>query len=204
MAYYAYKLTRDYGFAPNPFFGYCTLACCKPHIRDRASVGDWIIGTGAIENHLIYHLIFLMRVTEKMTFEEYWNDVRFKMKKPVLNGSLKQMHGDNIYYKENGNWCQMNSHHSFYEGKLNEANLKQDLSGNSILISNDFVYLGRKHFRVPERYVELCPNSKQRDYITIQNNSLADEFIGFIRKKYLSGLNGEPINWIEYSQLDLF
>ncbi len=80
MAYFAYKITRDYGFAPNPFFGYCTLACCKPHIRARANVGDWIIGTGAIENNLLYHLIFLMRVTEKMTFEEYWSDERFKRK----------------------------------------------------------------------------------------------------------------------------
>ena len=81
MSIYAYKITRDYGFAPNPFGDYCTLACCKPHIRKKAIVGDWIIGTGAIENHLLYHLIFLMRVTEKMTFEEYWNDARFKRKK---------------------------------------------------------------------------------------------------------------------------
>jgi hypothetical protein len=204
MAYFAYKITRDYGFAPNPFFGYCTLACCKPHIRDRANVGDWIIGTGAIENRLLNHIIFLLRVTEKLTFEEYWNDERFKRKKPVLNGSLKQIHGDNIYYKVNGNWCQIDSHHSFYNGVLNEANLKQDLSGNSILISNDFIYLGRNNFRVPEKFNELCPNPKQRDYITIHNSNLAEEFIELMRKKYVSGVNGEPINWIEYSQLSLF
>lgn len=204
MAYFAYKITRDYGFAPNPFFGYCTLACCKPHIRARANVGDWIIGTGAIENNLLYHLIFLMRVTEKMTFEEYWSDERFKRKKPVLNGSLKQIHGDNIYYKENGIWCQMNSHHSFYDGVVNEANLKQDLSGNTVLVSNDFIYLGRRHFRVPKKFIELCPNAKQRDYITVKNDNLACELIDFMRKNYLSGVNGEPINWIEYTQLCLF
>jgi len=204
MDYYAYKITRDYGFAPNPFFGYCTLACCKPHIRDRAEVGDWIIGTGAKENNLLYHIIFLMRITEKISFEEYWYDERFKRKKPVLNGSLKQMHGDNIYYKENESWCQMDSHHSFFDGKLNEANRKQDLSGNSILISNDFIYLGRNYFRVPEKFISLCPNKKQRDYIKIKNPDLAEEFISFIRTQYLFGVNGEPINWEEYKQLNLF
>lgn len=204
MSYYAYKITRDYGFAPNPFFGYCTLACCKPHIRDRSEVGDWVIGTGAIENNLLYNLIFLMKITEKVSFEEYWNDIRFSRKKPLLNGSLKQMHGDNIYQKANGEWTQMDSHHSFYDGELNEANMKQDLSGNFVLISNHFIYLGRNHFRVPTKFIELCPNSKQRDYITIQNEELAKEFIGLMEKKYLMGINGEPINWIEYTQLFLF
>ena len=204
MSYYAYKITRDYGFAPNPFYGYCTLACCKPHIRDRADVGDWIIGTGSIENHSLYHIIFLMKVTEKISFEDYWNDQRFFRKRPVLNGSLKQMHGDNIYHKDNSEWCQMNSHHSFHDGVLNGPNRKQDLSGNFVLVSNQFIYLGRKHFRVPQNYLELCPNPKQRDYLTIRNSDLAEEFINFMSKNYLNGVNGEPINWIEYTQLSLF
>lgn len=204
MAYYSYKITRDYGFAPNPFYGYCTLACCKPHIRAKAEVGDWIIGTGAIENKLLYNLIFLMKVSEKLSFEDYWNDKRFERKKPLLNGSLKQIHGDNIYHKENDQWCQLDSHHSFYDGVMNEANLKQDLSGKFVLISNQFIYLGTKNFRVPSKYIELCPNSKQRDYITIANEELANEFIAFVQEKYLSGVNGEPINWEEYKQLNLF
>jgi len=30
---YLYTMTYDSGFAPNPFHGICTLACCKPGIR---------------------------------------------------------------------------------------------------------------------------------------------------------------------------
>ena len=30
---YEYVMTSDSGFAPNPFHGTCTLACCKPKIR---------------------------------------------------------------------------------------------------------------------------------------------------------------------------
>lgn len=41
---YSYVVARDFGFAPNPFHGYCTLATCKPDIRATASVGDWVIG----------------------------------------------------------------------------------------------------------------------------------------------------------------
>ena len=47
MTIYSYVVARDYGFAPNPFYGCCTLATCKPIIRRMAQVGDWVIGTGS-------------------------------------------------------------------------------------------------------------------------------------------------------------
>lgn len=203
MSIYAYKITRDYGFAPNPFGRYCSLACCKPHIRKKAVVGDWIIGTGAIENNLLYHLIFLMKVTERLTFQEYWEDKRFSYKKPVLNGSKKQIHGDNIYYNNGNNWIQLDSHHSLYEGQINEGNLKQDLSGEYVLISDYFVYLGNNYLKVPEKFLEICPNKTTRDYFTVQNEDLANEFIELILNNYDLGLNGKPINWKEYKQLQL-
>ena len=42
MKVYVYILAADGGFAPNPFFGWCTLACCKPAIRRRAQ--GWRLG----------------------------------------------------------------------------------------------------------------------------------------------------------------
>lgn len=44
---YSYVLREDTGFAPNPYHGFCTLACCKPLIRRRAEIGDWVIATGS-------------------------------------------------------------------------------------------------------------------------------------------------------------
>jgi hypothetical protein len=44
MRLFAYKMTHDTGFAPNPFHGACTLATCKPQIRLHKRVGDWIAG----------------------------------------------------------------------------------------------------------------------------------------------------------------
>ena len=203
MNFYGYKITRDYGFAPNPFGRYCTLACCKPHIRKKAVAEDWIIGTGSVENNLLYHLIFLMKVTEKITFQEYWDDTRFDYKKPKLNGSLKQIYGDNIYYFNENEWIQSDSHHSLPGGELNDKNRKQDLSGENVLVSDRFIYLGDQNFKVPEKYVEICPTVRHRDYITIRNVELAKEFIDTVFNQYESGLNGKPINWREHEQLQL-
>ena len=44
MNFYVYVVAKDGGFAPNPFHGVCTLACCKPRIRSRARIGDWVLG----------------------------------------------------------------------------------------------------------------------------------------------------------------
>ncbi|WP_225761747.1 hypothetical protein [Acinetobacter sp. Marseille-P8610] len=33
MKIFSYVVSRDFGFAPNPFFNFCTLATCKPKIR---------------------------------------------------------------------------------------------------------------------------------------------------------------------------
>lgn len=47
MKIFSYVVSRDFGFAPNPFFNFCTLATCKPKIRKDAKIGDWIIGTNS-------------------------------------------------------------------------------------------------------------------------------------------------------------
>jgi hypothetical protein len=93
---FSYVVARDYGFAPNPFFGACTLATCKPNIRRAAKVDDWIVGTGSAVNNKVGMIVYAMRVTEIITFNQYWNDPRFQRKKPKLNGSKKQAFGDNI------------------------------------------------------------------------------------------------------------
>src|SRR6266446_9096276 len=97
MKLYSYVVARDYGFAPNPFFGVCTLATCKPRIRSVAQIGDWVIGTGSKTRKREKHLVCAMRVTGAMTFNQYWSDPRFQAKQPNLRGSKKQAFGDNIY-----------------------------------------------------------------------------------------------------------
>lgn len=143
MRLYSYIVARDYGFAPNPFHGYCTLATCKPRIRAKAMVGDWIVGTGAkTKYNLAGHLIYAMKVTEILNYDAYWNDPRFLCKRPVLNGSLKLIYGDNIYHQNGHQWVQTNSHHSLKSGEPNPRNIARDTTADRLLVSTEFIYWG--------------------------------------------------------------
>jgi hypothetical protein len=154
---YSYVVARDFGFAPNPFFNFCTLATCKPEIRRRAQVNDWVVGTGSKARKRGDRLVFAMRVSEAMTFNQYWADPRFKSKRPYLLGSKKVAFGDNIYFKENGTWHQENSHHSLASGKPNKANIQHDTNADRVLISDDFVYWGGQGPVIPAALAQkLC------------------------------------------------
>ena len=140
---YSYVVARDYGFAPNPFHGFCTLATCKPKIRHTARVGDWIVGTGSASKDLQDQIVYAMQISEAMTFDEYWQDPRFLRKRPELLSSISRAFGDNIYHRNpSGVWQQADSHHSCEYGAPNYANIQRDTSTNRVLISDKFAYWG--------------------------------------------------------------
>lgn len=150
MDVWAYKISRDFGFAPNPFFGFCSLACCKPKIRRAAAIGDLIIGCGSAKLNSLGRVIFIMRVTESMSFQQYWDDPRFVRRRPVFTAGTARAFGDNIYHRDaNGDWIQEDSHHSFDGGGCNTLNADRDLGADRVLISTDFVYWGRKAPKIP-------------------------------------------------------
>ena len=84
---YSYKMTNDSGFAPNPFHGFMTLATCKAQIREKKKIGDFVAGVTSNglcdDRNGSERLIFIMKVTEKVTFGQYYNDKRFQCKKPT-------------------------------------------------------------------------------------------------------------------------
>ena len=80
MKLHSYVVTHDTGFSPNPFWGCCTLANCKPAIRRTAHVGDWIIGISPKANG--NRLIYAMRIDEIIQYDKFHNDSRFAAKIP--------------------------------------------------------------------------------------------------------------------------
>src|SRR6266567_355065 len=71
---FSYCIPYDDGAAPNPFWGLCTLAICKPIIRRVANIGDWIVGTGSVNSpirDISGKVVYAMRVTQKKTMGEY-------------------------------------------------------------------------------------------------------------------------------------
>lgn len=177
---YAYAITRDFGFAPNPFHGFCTLATCKPNIRKGAKAGDWVMGVGgSVLRAVKRKCIFLMEVSESLSFEEYWNDARFVHKKPCRNGSRVQMLGDNIYHKDDGGgWIQEDSHHSNPDGTPNLVNLNRDTGRcDQVLVSDHFYYFGHEaielnldsigYGRIRDmKKIDLSSSTEGRDLIT--------------------------------------
>jgi len=141
---FIYVVRRDFGFAPNPFHGVCTLATCKPDIRRSARIGDWVMGVGGTRLRATGRCLYLMKVTEMSTFDEYWSDSRFISKRPLRNGSSVMMVGDNIYHRNDGigAWIQADSHHSNPDGSPNMTNLETDTRSANVLISTHFYYFG--------------------------------------------------------------
>lgn len=152
MTLYAYIVKHDTGFSPNPFFGYCTLACCKAEIRRRAQVGDWIIGlTPKAQGNKV---VYFMRVDQTMEFDRYWNDSRFRQKGPRHDNDIRFRCGDNIYEPQpNGGFRQLPSMHSKGEAEAPETKA-HDLGGEHALVSKTFAYFGSKAIPLPP---ELSP-----------------------------------------------
>ena len=201
MAYFSYKVEHDFGLAPNPFGGYCTLAVCKPTIRNNKNLhlGDWIIGTGSVKLKNLHHLVFLMKVEEKMMLNEYWEDPRFQYKKPIINGSLVQMYGDNFYHQKpkSKKWIQEDSAHSLQGGKRNIEHLDVDTEGKYVLISRTFYYFGDKAIQIPKRYWEICNEGRNMKGPSIPIE-IAKKFIESIQENYSVGVLGDPINWKDH------
>ena len=203
IRYYFYIIARDYGFAPNPFYGFCTLACCKSQIRKHAQKGDWIIGLGSKALQCRGKIIFAMKVTETLTFNEYYKDKRFSLKKPNIKGSLKTMHGDNVYYKNSkGQWIQDDCHHNHENKKIRCQNIEMDTKINRVLISDHFFYFGNTPLYESSELFNNIEEKTKKLRSGIQYNGLEKQGKGLVKllKKYekKSGKNfiyGEPINW---------
>ncbi len=200
MRLYSYIVARDFGFAPNPFYGWCTLATCKPKIRGSAEIGDWIVGTGAKTKYdLAGRLIYAMQVGEVMDFDSYWDDPRFQCKRPLLNGSLKQLYGDNVYHRNRGRWKQVDSHHSLDDGRPNARNIARDTSVNRLLVGQRFVYFGAappwipKTLRPFKRTDEdlCCPSQGHR----VHSEALATAFEEWLAEQNKWGLQSLPLEF---------
>lgn len=194
-----YIVARDYGFAPNPFHGYCTLATCKPRIRMKAEVGDLVIGRGTVQQFPEGTLVYAMRVTTVLTFDEYWNDDRFRRKRPQLRGSRKLQYGDNIYRRGgNGQFEQADSHHSHEGGVPNPVHVVHDTSVDRVLVSDTFTYWGETGPAIPEEFrdwdgIDLGARQVRERWNYPQN--LIDAFEAWLQPLIGQGYQGRPFSW---------
>ena len=164
---YLYAVSYDLGFAPNPFGGLCTLACCKPNIRAKAQAGDWVIGMTGVKTKPALRCLFAMVVSGATTFDDYWTAPEYRSRRPVRNGTPKKLVGDNIYHRDSraSPWLQENSVHSQLDGTQCPLNTAHDTRINRVLLSDLFVYFGASAPAMPYAIRDAIGYSKNpRDY----------------------------------------
>lgn len=133
---YRYVVQYDGGSAPNPCDGYCSLAICKPAIRRTAKIGDWLIGLRSGMND---HLIYAMKVEEILPLGNFWEDRRFKSRRPDFS-----LLSDNIYRPDGAG--SLNQVHNYVH---DDGNVLRDRSGKNVLLSERYWYFGRKSPPLP-------------------------------------------------------
>jgi hypothetical protein len=208
MKIYSYMIDHDFGLAPNPFGGYCTLTVCKPKIRKSGNlqINDWLIGTGSksLEKSsklvCVSRLIYAMQVSEIICLNDYWSDPRFRYKRPVMNGgTLPTMFGDNFYHLDaNNNWVQEDCAHKNLDGIYNDDHFRKDTSGKNALISKHFYYFGDKAPEIPADLINVC-HITQGEKI-VRPNELAIQFLNWLQNSHTQGVNGLPISWAKYNK----
>jgi hypothetical protein len=138
-----------------------------------------------------------MRITETMTFGEYWADPRFRLKRPDLSGSNMMCYGDNIYRRDTGGeWLQTDSHHSLPGGVTNPINLKDDTKTDRVLVSSDYWYFGSCAPTIPSKFrgegkSDICT---RRGHKVNFAPGLVEDFLTWV-KTLPSGYRGRPDRW---------
>lgn len=235
---HSYVLDTDAGFAPNPYHGTCSLACCGPQIReDFAAIKNefkkcpdngnnfcdfitkknmWVIGisgkelmqdreneskSGIAVDKKNRYPIYIMKVTDVLTFEEYdkYPDYQYKIPKckrleegkdinlcprdhsvslfntNICSDFTKFCLGDNIYNsKENCFRASMHLPNQMEVDREPPVDNKIRRDRNAVLLSskNNFIYFGL--------YFHCCPDDKGlkmlRETLTSDGRRIIDDF----------------------------
>jgi Nucleotide modification associated domain 2 len=192
---YSYKMLHDTGFAPNPFHGILTLANCKPQMRKLKKAGDYIAGftsKGLCKDEVGHErLIFLMKITEKMTYAEYYNDPKFQCKIPSKETLISKT-GDNIYKPVEGETDKFeiieNKNHTI-------ENMEHDLSGGFVLASTEFYYFGKSAIDISHLNIKIPTVQTGHGVITED----VEPLLSFLKEKGypMNVLIDRPHKWVD-------
>lgn len=180
---FTYVIPIDDGAAPNPFWGVCTLAICKPRIRAVAEIGDWVAGVGSKnspQGDLSGKLVYAMRVTDKLSMQEYDAHCRTRLVEKIPSwgdADWRRRLGDSVYDFSS-------SPPRIRESVHGEQDRERDLGGGFVLLSSDFRYLGDRPIDLPE---SLRPVSE----LTQGHRSNANETFVQPFLEWLAGLDLE-------------
>lgn len=197
---FTYTIPVDDGAAPNPFYGMCSLAICKPGIRRVARPDDWVVGFGsknAPSGDLSGRLVYAMRVQEVLSLQEYDRQANARLPHRVPNiksSALPDRLGDCIYDFSNGAPVQRPSVHG-------KGNVATDLSGENVLISQDFYYFGSRARKLPDYLLPICHQTQ--GHRSNSNAPYFDQFVAWVRSLVPApGQYGWPDFIVEWGRIE--
>jgi len=183
---FTYKVKDDFGTAPNPFAGVCTLAICKPAIRRVAKQGDLIVGlTPGRDGRIVY----CMQVMDKKPWKEYielCSNKAARLAQPEYTNLNKKIpksdqdQGDCIwrdaaaYQEARPSYSGHGGTHHFWKDVLN---------GQNVLLSTKFWYFGKGDqfdIRLPEDLKLIIPG---RGHQSNANHNFRDYFVRFFNEE---------------------
>lgn len=185
---FSYVVEHDFGYSPNPYFGFCTLCRCKCRKKGgRRNVVElaaeakrrgevvWIVGTGgANRSKSAGHgkVVYAMRVDDVLSRRAYYAAPRFRKKKPVPNGKYRERRGDNI------------KPHNAFEADKQFA-----------LVSRHFYYFGCRARDLPARFGRV---EKSGPGFKCFEDTFVDDFARWIERRK-RGCAGDPCgkDWLE-------
>ena len=184
LTLYTYCIPYDDGAAPNPFWGICTLVICKPVIRRIAKKGDWIVGIGSKNSpigDISKHVVYAMRITDKMTLEEYDRSCQKQYPNKIPDSDSKDYRrrlGDCIY--------DFSKNPPEMRGEVHKAgNRARDVGGKYALISKHFYYFGDQPIELRDNLQGIIKQGQA--HRSKSNAPYVDNFI-----LWIEGLGFEP------------
>jgi hypothetical protein len=142
MKVFSYVIQYDAGSAPNYDSPATTLAICKPRIRRSAQARDLVIAfQGSALGPEPHGVRWAGVVSEKLFFDEYWNDRRYQVKKPD-----RTRLSDNIYRPVGADFVQV-------ENEVHDLeNATTDLGGKFVLVFEQSWRFGPTAPILPEEF----------------------------------------------------
>lgn len=197
MTLFTYCIKVDRGSAPNPFWGICTLAICKPTIRRVAQPGDWIVGFGSRNVDGVDYsnkVVYAMRIYASLSFGDYDKLCQAELpgKIPDMKHKDQRRHlGDCIF-----------DFSVDPAGKLRPAvhtlrHRAKDLRGKNVLLSDHFFYFGNKPCRMPARLHPII--IQHQGHKSKLNDPYKEMFVDWIEANYKPNvLYGNPqVGWVQ-------
>lgn len=172
---YFYKMIADNGGAPCVKNGLLSLAICKPMIRSTACEGNLIIGFAADRMKRDNVLIYIARITSKLSGHRYYTDRCYAAR------------GDRIYNLRGDRFVRRRGarHHPEPSDLIHDLGKRPNYPRANVLLSKDFRYFGRNgtadYKRAFPRIAKAVNRLGQGARVN-HSYQLRDELIGLVRQ----------------------